>query len=188
MTLTVASIVGFPSLARFPRRRLIIFALGCQWKRTSLRRDGVLLLADESELRVRMNTMYAGRPPRGMSELGLKRGDMFDAAVNDGVVMMLPVVAYPKAGAEEPEVLAASTCESAAPGHGRDHGVLAQGVVARHDGCKLTESLPTRVCKLTKQLINMACKLTKWPLNTVCKLTKTSSRWSTCHWVHQEAV
>ncbi len=62
-----------------------------------------------------------------MSELGLKRGDMFDAAVNDGVVMTLPVVTYPKAGTEELEVLAVSTCELAAPGHGRDHGGFSLG-------------------------------------------------------------
>jgi antitoxin MazE len=49
-------------------------------------------------------------------QLGLKRGDMFDVVVHDGVVMMVPVVVYPRAKAEELEALAASARESAATG------------------------------------------------------------------------
>lgn len=55
-------------------------------------------------------------PKAVVRKLGLKRGDMFDVVVHDGVVMMVPVVVYPKAKAEELEALAASARESAATG------------------------------------------------------------------------
>jgi AbrB family looped-hinge helix DNA binding protein len=55
-------------------------------------------------------------PKAVVRQLGLKRGDMFDVVVHDGVVMMVPVVVYPRAKAEELEALAASARESAATG------------------------------------------------------------------------
>ena len=55
-------------------------------------------------------------PKAVVRELGLERGDMFDVVVNDGVIMLVPVVVYPKAKAEELEALAASARESAASG------------------------------------------------------------------------
>lgn len=45
-------------------------------------------------------------PKAVVRQLGLKRGDMFDVVVHDGVVVMVPVVVYPKAKAEELEALA----------------------------------------------------------------------------------
>lgn len=53
-------------------------------------------------------------PKAVVNELGLQRGDMFDIVVDNGVVMMVPVVFYPKAKVEELEVLAAIARESVA--------------------------------------------------------------------------
>lgn len=55
-------------------------------------------------------------PESVVRELGLKRGDMFDVVVNDGTVMLVPVVVYPKAKAEELEPLVASAREAASTG------------------------------------------------------------------------
>lgn len=55
-------------------------------------------------------------PKAVVNELGLQRGDMFDIVVDNGVVMMVPVVFYPKAKAEELEALAAVARESVAAG------------------------------------------------------------------------
>lgn len=55
-------------------------------------------------------------PKSVVRKLGLKRGDMFDVVVDDGVVMMVPVVVYPKAKMEKLEALAASARESADSG------------------------------------------------------------------------
>ena len=44
-------------------------------------------------------------PKAVVNELGLQRGDMFDIVVDNGAVMMVPVVFYPKAKAEELEAL-----------------------------------------------------------------------------------
>lgn len=46
-------------------------------------------------------------PKAVISELGLKRGDMFDIVVDGGSIVFVPVVVYPKKQAEELEELAA---------------------------------------------------------------------------------
>lgn len=51
-----------------------------------------------------------------INELGLARGDMFDVVVSDGMVMLVPVVVYPKAKAERLEALAKAARASAAAG------------------------------------------------------------------------
>ena len=51
-----------------------------------------------------------------VNELGLSRGDIFDAVIDDGVVKLVPVVVYPKAKAEELEELAAEARKSMAAG------------------------------------------------------------------------
>lgn len=53
-------------------------------------------------------------PKAVVNELGLQRGDMFDIVVDNGAVMMVPVVVYPKAKAEELEALAAAARKSVA--------------------------------------------------------------------------
>ena len=55
-------------------------------------------------------------PKPVINELGLARGDMFDVVVSDGVVMLVPVVVYPKAKAERLEALAKAARASAAVG------------------------------------------------------------------------
>ena len=55
-------------------------------------------------------------PKPVIRELGLERGDMFDVVVNNGAVMLVPVVVYPKAKAEELEALAAQARAEAASG------------------------------------------------------------------------
>ena len=55
-------------------------------------------------------------PKPVIKELGLERGDMFDVVVDNGVVMLVPVVVYPKAKAEELEALAAQARAEAASG------------------------------------------------------------------------
>lgn len=45
-------------------------------------------------------------PKTVVSELGLEQGDMFDVVVQDGNLMLVPVVVYPKAKAAELEKLA----------------------------------------------------------------------------------
>lgn len=55
-------------------------------------------------------------PKPVINELGLARGDMFDVVVNDGVVMLVPVVVYPKAKAERLEALAKVARSAAAAG------------------------------------------------------------------------
>ena len=55
-------------------------------------------------------------PKAVVNELGLQRGDMFDIVVDNGAVMMVPVVFYPKAKAEELEALADVARESVAAG------------------------------------------------------------------------
>lgn len=55
-------------------------------------------------------------PKAIVNELGLKRGDMFDVVVDNGTVVMVPVVVYPKAKADELEALAAAARESAETG------------------------------------------------------------------------
>ena len=49
-------------------------------------------------------------------ELGLERGDMFDVVVESGNVILVPVVVYPKAKADELEALAAEARAEAAAG------------------------------------------------------------------------
>lgn len=51
-----------------------------------------------------------------INELGLARGDMFDVVVHDGAVMLVPVVVYPKAKADELEALARAARASSAAG------------------------------------------------------------------------
>ena len=51
-----------------------------------------------------------------VKELGLERGDMFDVVVENGSVMLIPVVVYPKAKAEELETLAQTARDLAASG------------------------------------------------------------------------
>lgn len=55
-------------------------------------------------------------PKQIVTELGLHKGDMFDVVVEDGAVMFIPVVVYPKAEAEELERLAAQASASYASG------------------------------------------------------------------------
>ncbi len=55
-------------------------------------------------------------PKSVINELGLARGDMFDVVVSDGMVMLVPVVVYPKAKAERLEALAKAARASAAAG------------------------------------------------------------------------
>lgn len=55
-------------------------------------------------------------PKSVVNELGLSRGDMFDVVVDNGAVMLVPVVIYPKAKAEELEALASAARKSAAAG------------------------------------------------------------------------
>ena len=55
-------------------------------------------------------------PKPVIRELGLERGDMFDVVVDTGVVMLVPVVIYPKAKADELEALAAQARAEAAAG------------------------------------------------------------------------
>ena len=55
-------------------------------------------------------------PKPVIRELGLERGDMFDVVVDNGVVMLVPVVIYPKAKADELEALAAQARAEAASG------------------------------------------------------------------------
>lgn len=55
-------------------------------------------------------------PKSVINELGLVRGDMFDVVVNDGAVVLVPVVVYPKAKAERLEALAKVARASAAAG------------------------------------------------------------------------
>ncbi len=55
-------------------------------------------------------------PKTIINELGLERGDMFDVVVENGSVVFVPVVVYPKAKAEELEALAAAARKSAAHG------------------------------------------------------------------------
>lgn len=55
-------------------------------------------------------------PKTIVRELGLERGDMFDVVIENGAVMLVPVVVYPKAKADELEALAAAARESAAMG------------------------------------------------------------------------
>lgn len=55
-------------------------------------------------------------PKSIINDLGLTRGDMFDVVVDNGVVMLIPVVVYPKAEAERLEALAQAARESAAAG------------------------------------------------------------------------
>ena len=56
-------------------------------------------------------------PKSVVNELGLVRGDMFEVVVDNGAVMLVPVVTYPKAKAEELEVLAEAARKSAASGN-----------------------------------------------------------------------
>ena len=51
-------------------------------------------------------------PKSIVNELGLKRGDMFDVVVDNGAVMFIPVVVYPKAKAERLEELAKAARDS----------------------------------------------------------------------------
>lgn len=55
-------------------------------------------------------------PKSIVNELGLARGDMFDIVVNNGTVVLVPVVVYPKAKAERLEALAKVARASAAAG------------------------------------------------------------------------
>ncbi len=55
-------------------------------------------------------------PKSVVKELGLNRGDMFDVVVDNGVVMLIPVVVYPKAKVEELEALASAARKSAKTG------------------------------------------------------------------------
>ncbi len=55
-------------------------------------------------------------PKSVVNDLGLSRGDMFDVVVENGAVMLIPVVVYPKAKAEELEALASAARKSAAAG------------------------------------------------------------------------
>lgn len=52
-----------------------------------------------------------------VNELGLERGDMFDVVVENGVVMFIPVVVYPKTKADELEALAQQARIDAASGN-----------------------------------------------------------------------
>lgn len=55
-------------------------------------------------------------PKSVIKELGLNRGDMFDVVVDNGTVLLIPVVVYPKAKAKELEALASAARKSAAAG------------------------------------------------------------------------
>ncbi len=55
-------------------------------------------------------------PKSVVNDLGLSRGDMFDVVVDNGAVMLIPVVVYPKAKAEELEALASAARKSVAAG------------------------------------------------------------------------
>ena len=55
-------------------------------------------------------------PKSVVNDLGLSRGDMFDVVVENGAVMLIPVVVYPKAKAEELEALASAARKSTAAG------------------------------------------------------------------------
>jgi len=56
-------------------------------------------------------------PKSIVNELGLKRGDMFDIVIENGVIKCIPVVVYPKAKSDELEALAAAARQSAASGN-----------------------------------------------------------------------
>ena len=64
-------------------------------------------LKDKSQLTI---------PKPIIKELGLERGDMFDVVIEAGNVILVPVVVYPKAKAEELEALAAEARAEAASG------------------------------------------------------------------------
>lgn len=55
-------------------------------------------------------------PKSVINELGLNRGDMFEVIVDNGSVILVPVVIYPKAKAERLEALASAARASAKAG------------------------------------------------------------------------
>ena len=71
-------------------------------------------------------------PKPVIKELGLERGDMFDVVVDNGVVMLVPVVVYPKANAEELEALAAQARAEAASGEAAVYGEVEDLIADLH--------------------------------------------------------
>lgn len=55
-------------------------------------------------------------PKAVVDELGLKRGDMFEVVVEEGNIVLVPVVIYPKAKMEELEALASQALAASQDG------------------------------------------------------------------------
>ena len=73
-------------------------------------------------------------PKSIINELGLNRGDMFEVVVDNGAVVLVPVVVYPKEKAEKLEALAEAAKENIAKGKAKVYDDVEDLIADLHKG------------------------------------------------------